>query len=117
MDIYLRLYMKQDTILVFCVDNDALLLLPHKLLIDCKLEPKRKEYRPMNEKELKDSPRTRFMCHTDSLIILTQFYLIDKILRMVHLDKCSGHIKIHDTLACHCLLLDQVLGLPANDYP
>jgi hypothetical protein len=100
------LFTKNGIVLVLYVD-DAILLSPHKSLIDSEIKSLQQDYDLTDDGELQDYLGTRFTKHPNGSIELTQPRMIQRILDMVGLGSTNERVKMHDTPACDRHLLDK----------
>jgi hypothetical protein len=99
------LFTKKGIIIVVYID-DAILISSNKIQIQEEIVSLQTDYDLTGDGELKDYLGTRFECHTDGSISLTQPKMIERVLHVVGLDPTSTHTKLHDTPASDHKLLD-----------
>ena len=93
--------------------DDAILIYPHKSLIDFEINSLRKYFDLNDDGELKDYLGTRFTKRKDASIELSQPRMVSCIISMVGLDPVATRVKMHNTPACDSkLLVDDLDGLP-----
>ena len=99
----------------FSYFQHAILLSPHKSLIDSEIKSLQQDFDLTDDGELQDYLGTRFTKHPNGSIELTQPRMIQRILDMVGLGSPAERVKMHDTPACDRHLLDHDPdGLPAT---
>ena len=99
------LFTKDGILLVIYVD-DAILVSPHKALINIEIKSLQEGYNLVNDGELKDYLGTHFIELSDGSIELSQPHMVERVLQVVCLDDISDCTKMHDTPAIITTLLD-----------
>ena len=90
------LFTKDGILLVVYVD-DAIIISPHKTLIDIEIKSLQEGYNLTNDGKLKDYLGTRFTKLPGGSIELSQPCMIEGVLQMVCLTDVSNRTKMHDT--------------------
>ena len=97
-EIDLCLFTKDRILLVVYVD-DAILISPHKTLINIEVKYRQESYNLIDAGELKDYPVTHFTKLSDRSIKLSQPNMVERVLQVVGLDYVLDCTKMHYTPA------------------
>ena len=99
------IFTKDGILLVIYVDH-AILISPHKTLINIEIKSLQEGYNLTDDGDLKDYLRTRFTKLSDGSIEFSQPRIVERVIQMVGLNAVLDCIKMHDTPDISTTLLD-----------